>query len=158
MRIRNQAVGLAASLAMSLLAVVPAFAKHAREVNLVQAVTINGKQLSPGRYQVSWDTQSPQGTVTFKQKKAVVVAAPFKLEERPQKYEYNSVVYTVNSNGASTVLEIRFAGSNQVLTFDTSSPSANLISPGKTLVEAGEAIKASSAATAPGLSRTSIAL
>jgi hypothetical protein len=130
MRIRNQAGRLAMSLALVLAVVGPAFAKHDHEVNLDQGVTIDGKQLTPGKYKVSWETHSPQATVTFMQKKTVVATASGTLVERPTAYEYDSIVYSKESdNGPTTILEIRFAGSNKVLTFGPSSPSSSLAAP-----------------------------
>lgn len=129
MRIRNQAGRLAVSLALSLVAVGPAFAKHTREVELGQAVTINGKQLTPGKYKVSWETHSPQATITFTRKKAVVVTTTGTLLERPAAYNNDSILYSNEPDGSVTILEIRFAGSNKVLSFDNSSPSGKLTSP-----------------------------
>lgn len=135
MRIRNQAGRLAVSLGLALVAVGPAFAKHAREVQLDQAVTINGQQLKPGKYQVNWETQGKQATVTFKHRKSVVTTTGT-LVSRPNTTEHDTVVYTVDDNGASTVLELRFAGSNEVLSFDNTSPSGSLLTPEKTALAA----------------------
>ncbi|HEV2350487.1 MAG TPA: hypothetical protein VG028_11645 [Terriglobia bacterium] len=81
MRIRYQAGKLAVSLA--LVAVGPAFAIHTRQVDLVKAVTLNGKQLTPGKYKVTWETHSPQATVNFTRKKTVVATTTGIVVERP---------------------------------------------------------------------------
>ncbi len=120
MKVRKQAgiwiLGLATVLAIS----ASAYAKNSRNVNLAQAVTIGGTHLAAGHYQVSWETHSPEATVTFKSDKKIVATTAGKLVERPSKYENNSVVYSDNPDGSRTIIEIRFAGSNQVLTFGES--------------------------------------
>jgi hypothetical protein len=123
MRIRNQAGRLTAGLVLTILAVAPAFAKNTRQVNFSKAVTINGKLVTPGNYKVSWETHSPQATITFAHKKDVVVTTTGTLVERPTAYANDSVVYSRESDGSFTLVELRFAGSNKVLTFDNSSPS-----------------------------------
>jgi hypothetical protein len=120
MTVRKQAAIWLLALAFALVGSGSAFAKNSRKVNLGKAVTIHGTQLAPGNYQVSWETHSPEATVTFTHKKAVVATAEGKLVERPTKYENDSVVYSDNDNGSRTIIEIRFAGSNQVLTFNES--------------------------------------
>ena len=110
---------------MAFLAVAPAFAKHARLVNFDQAVSINGKLLTPGKYNVTWETHSPQATVTITHKKEVLVTTTGIEVERPKAYDYDSIVYNTEADGSHTLLELRFAGSNKVLTFENPSPSGS---------------------------------
>lgn len=131
MRIRTQAGSLAVSLALSLVAVGPAFAKHSQVINVDHDVTVKGKQLDAGKYRVSWDGQGPDATVTFTHKDSVITTTGT-LVQRPLKSRYDAVVYTEDGNGASTILEVRFAGSNKVLSFDNSPNAGNLPTPEKT--------------------------
>ena len=131
MRIRNQAGTLAVSLALSLIAVGPAFAKHSQVIKVDHQVTVKGKQIEAGKYKVSWDGQGPDATVTFTNKQAVITTTGT-LVQRPLKSHYDAVVYTVDDNGANTILEVRFAGSNKVLSFDDSSTVGNMPTPEKT--------------------------
>jgi hypothetical protein len=130
MRIRNQAGSLAVSLGLALVAVGPAFAKHSQVINVDHDVTIKGKQLDAGKYRVSWDGQGPDATVTFTHKESVITTTGT-LVQRPLKSRYDAVVYTEGDNGASTILEVRFAGSNKVLSFDNSSTAGNQTTPDK---------------------------
>ena len=124
MNVRKQ-VGISMMvLALSLVTAGTALAKDSRNVKLPYAASIHGTQLGPGVYQINWETHSPEATVTFKQKQSVVATAQGKLEERPTKFQNNSVVYSTNPDGSRTIVEIRFGGSNQVLTFGESSPTS----------------------------------
>ena len=123
MKVRNLAATLM-MLALMLVASGWALAKDSANLKLDYAASVHGTQLAAGEYQVSWQTHSPQATVTFKQKKGGVTTAEGMLTERPSKYESNSVVYSTNPDGSRNIIEIRFADSNKVLTFGDSSPTS----------------------------------
>jgi hypothetical protein len=101
-----------------------AFAKNSGQLDLRKAVTVNGVPLAAGHYKVSWQTHSPQATVTFKRDKGSAASAEGKVEERPTQYDNNAVVYSSNPDGSFSIIEIRFAGSNKVLTFGEASPTS----------------------------------
>ena len=124
MKSRNLAGTLMMALSLMLVASGWAFAKDSAKLQLDYAASVHGTQLAAGEYQVSWETHSPQATVSFKQKKGGVTTAEGMLTERPTKYESNSVVYSNNPDGSRSIIEIRFAGSNKVLTFGDSSPTS----------------------------------
>jgi hypothetical protein len=48
----------------------------------------------------------------------VVLSTEGKFEDRGKKYHTNTVVYDTGSDGNSTISEIRFAGSSEVLVFN----------------------------------------
>jgi len=96
---------------------VPGMAKDSKLVTMPYSASINGTQLSAGDYQVSWVSHSPEATVTFKQGKQVSATVEGTVVERPNRYESSSVLYSNNPDGSRTVMEIRFAGTNKVLTF-----------------------------------------
>jgi hypothetical protein len=123
MKARNL-VGTSMMLALMIVASGWALAKDSVNLKLDFAASVHGTQLAAGEYQVSWQTHSPQATVTFKQKKGGVATAEGILAERPARYESNSVVYSTNADGSRNIIEIRFAGSNKVLTFGDSSPTS----------------------------------
>jgi hypothetical protein len=129
MRFRKQAGNVVLGLAMLVAITGSAFAKNSGRLNLRQDVTVNGVQLSAGQYKVSWKTHSPEATVTFKHEKGSVASTEGKLEERPTRYDNDAVVFASNQDGSRSILEIRFAGSNKVLTFGESSPSSETIVP-----------------------------
>jgi hypothetical protein len=121
MRIRNHAGKWAVTLALALGVAGPAFGSESRHVDLGRGVTINGTEIAPGKYKVTWDSSQPETTVTFKHKKSVVTATGT-IVERPQAYENDSVVYDEDGSGNTTLVEIRFAGSKKVISFSELSP------------------------------------
>jgi len=121
MKVQKQVGILSAVLALWLFASLPALAKDSRNLTLAQAATLDGTQLAAGNYEVSWVSRSPEATVTFKQHKKVAATAEGKWVERQNTYTSDSVVYVNNPDGSRTIVEIRFAGMSQVLTFGGSS-------------------------------------
>jgi hypothetical protein len=110
--------------ALAVFSGVNAWAKDSRTLTLQHAVNVNGKQLTPGKYQVSWETHSPEATVTFTQKRNVVATAEATLVERPDMFDADAIVYSNNPDGSRSIVEIRFGGTNKVLTFGESSPTS----------------------------------
>ena len=108
-------------LAAFFMTITPALAKNSRTVAFGYPATLNGTPIAAGHYEVSWQTHSPEATVTIADGKRVVVAANGRWEERKTKYENNAVVYDTKSDGSRVIIEIRFAGLAGALVFgDTS--------------------------------------
>ena len=128
MKVQKQAGILTALLALFLFTSVFGVAKDSRRLTLNHAATLNGSQLTPGNYEVSWVSHSPEATVTFKQRNKVAATAEGKWVERQTTYATDGVVYDNNPDGSKTIVEIRFAGMNQVLTFGQPSPASQATS------------------------------
>jgi hypothetical protein len=128
MKVQKQAGILTALLVLFLFTSVAGVAKDSRKLTLGHAATVNGTQLAPGNYQVSWVTHSPEAKVTFTQHKKVAATAEGKWVERQNIYDNDGVVYDNNPDGSRTIVEIRFAGMNQVLTFGQPSPASQTTS------------------------------
>lgn len=150
MRFRKQAGNVVLGLALLVAITGSAFAKNSGRVSLRQAVTVNGVQLAAGQYKVSWKTHSPEATVTFRHHKGDVATTEGKVEDRQTRYDNDSVVFANNPDGSFSILEIRFAGSKQVLTFGELSPSSELGAPRSetSSVAAAQATKISGSAPA----------
>lgn len=121
MKVQKQVGIFSLALVLFLFASVAGMAKDSTRLKLDHAATINGTQLSPGDYEVSWVSHSPEATVTFKQHKKVAATVEGRWVERQNTYDFDSVVYDNNPDGSRTIVEIRFAGRSQVLTFGESS-------------------------------------
>jgi hypothetical protein len=124
MKVRKQVGIFMTVLALSLAATGFASAKDSKNLKVEYAASVHGAKLVPGQYEVSWVSHSPEATVTFKQKQNVVATTEGRLEQRPNKFETNSVVYSTNPDGSRTIVEIRFGGTNQVLIFGEPSPTS----------------------------------
>lgn len=124
MKVQKQAGILTALLTLFLFSSVSGVAKDSRSLTLNHAATLNGTQLTPGNYEVSWVSHSPEATVTFKQRNKVTATAEGKWVERENRYANDIVVYDNNPDGSRTIVEIRFAGMNRVLTFGQPSPAS----------------------------------
>jgi hypothetical protein len=108
----------ALSLALLLAAGIPSFAANSRTVTLNHDAVLSGTSLAAGRYSIRWETHSPEATVEFVQHHTVVLSTEGRVEERDQKYNRNAVVYNTAPDGTLSLVEIRFANSNKVLTFN----------------------------------------
>jgi uncharacterized protein YfaP (DUF2135 family) len=113
---------LTVTLAILLMAALSAVAQNARTLKVPYSAALKGKQLAAGEYKVTWQTHSPEATVNFMQKKAVVATVEGKWVDRDTKYEANAVVYSNNPDGSRTILEVRFAGLKGALVFGEESP------------------------------------
>jgi hypothetical protein len=97
---------------------IPALAKNSRTVVLARDAVLSGKTLSAGEYVVQWEARNPQAAVQFAQRNKVVLFTEGRFEDRGKKYDSTEVLYDTASDGTSTISEIRFAGSSEVLVFN----------------------------------------
>ncbi len=107
-------LGVALLLATS----IPSLAANSRTVTFRHASVLNGTNLSAGKYNVRWETHSPEATVQFVRHRKVVVSAEGKVEVRSKSYDRDAVVYNTAADGSLSLVEIRFAGSSKVLIFN----------------------------------------
>ncbi len=95
-----------------------AHARDSKDITLHYDATVAGSQLKSGDYSVSWETHSPEATVTFLHGKKVVATAEGKVVDRQTSYSANEVVYNQSPDGKRMIQEIRFRGSSQVIVFN----------------------------------------
>jgi hypothetical protein len=95
-------------------------AKSEKKVTLNQTAALNGAAIPAGSYNVTWSAESGDPTVTFVKGKETVATAQAKWVDRDTKYEQNQVLYSNNSDGSRTIIEIRFAGMSRALVFGDS--------------------------------------
>ena len=112
----------ALSVALLLASGIPALAKDSRTVTFGHDSILNGTTVPAGKYSVQWETHSPEATVEFVQHHKVVLSTEGRLEERSESFDRNEFVYNTASDGAMSLIEIRFANSNKVLVFDQETP------------------------------------
>ena len=105
-----------------------ALANDFRTLKLSYPASLKGKAIPAGEYKISWQTHSPNATVTVKHKKDVIATVEGKWEDRDSTYDRDAVVYATNPDGSRTIIEIRFTGLKGALVFGDS-PSALMSHP-----------------------------
>jgi hypothetical protein len=104
--------------AVALTASVSAYsAGNSCRVNIRYAAALNGTDLAPGQYKLTWEEHSPSLTVTMTKGGDVVVTVQGRMEERARKFQANMVVYTTQPDGSQVIDEIRLGGTNQAIVF-----------------------------------------
>jgi len=91
--------------------------RDGRSMVLHYDATVAGSHLASGEYDITWETHSPEATVSFMKQTKVVATAEGKVVDRGRKYAANQVVYDQNADGARVIREIRFGGSSEVIVF-----------------------------------------
>jgi hypothetical protein len=97
-------LGLAVLLAAS------AFAGTKGDLQISDAVTVNGTTLKPGDYKLQWEGNGPNVELTFIQGKKVIAKAPAHIVELQSPAVNNAAVVTSNGNGAHSLTGVRFQG------------------------------------------------
>jgi hypothetical protein len=82
-------------------------------MNLISAGKLNGTQLNPGSYKVSWTGEGSNVQVSI-QGKGVKMTVPATVVTTPKKSDRDMVL----KNADGTVQEVHFGGKNIVLKFE----------------------------------------
>jgi hypothetical protein len=104
-------------LALVLVTSAPIMAKNAQTIDLTSPAVLNGKRLEVGQYRFQWKSHSPMITLTVWRGKKLVATADGKLIARGTRYQSNTLVFDMNSDGTRVIREMRLAGSSQALVF-----------------------------------------
>ncbi len=78
---------------------------------------MGGARVEAGKYNITWEQQSPEVTVTVAKGKEVVATAKGRMESRQTKYERNMVVYSTHSDGSQSITELRIGGTSSAIVF-----------------------------------------
>ncbi len=86
---------------------------------VTQKLFVAGSEINPGQYSVSWDSGSPDATVTFTGvEKPVVIKVHGKIEQVDSKAAYNSIITGKDPAGHEAIKQLRFSGKNIRITFE----------------------------------------
>lgn len=98
----------------------PAWAKKnpPRPFRLRDAVILNGAQVPPGTYELTWETHSSAARVTLWKDGQFVATAPGAWVKNGVKYSEDEALLRVNSDGTKSLIEIRIAGAARAIVFD----------------------------------------
>jgi len=103
-------------LGLALVLATAAFAASNKgSLQVVDPVTVSGKQLRPGDYSVKWDGSGPNVELSIMQGKKVVATTPARLIDLNQTPNSNSAVVKTNDDGSKALSEIHFGGKKYAL-------------------------------------------
>ena len=118
MNIRKHLGASVMAVGLLLAAGIPGLAENARTITLQHDAVLSGTSLTAGRYHIQWQTHSPEATVQFVRRHKVVLSTEGRVEARNKTYDHDAVVYNAAPDGSMSLVEIRFAGSSDVLVFN----------------------------------------
>jgi hypothetical protein len=102
-------------LGMALLLATSAFASNKGSMNVQENLTVSGKQLSAGDYQLQWQGSGPNVEVNILRGKKVVATVPARLVDINQSPSSNASIVRKNADGSRTLTEVRFSGKKYAL-------------------------------------------
>jgi|HubBroStandDraft_6_1064221.scaffolds.fasta_scaffold04690_3 hypothetical protein len=102
-------------LGMALLMAASAFAANKGSLQLIDPVTVNGRQLAAGDYSLQWDGSGNSVQLSVLQGKKVVATIPAQLINLDQSPNHSAAIVKNNADGSKTLAEIRFGGKKYAL-------------------------------------------
>ena len=91
------------------------WAESKGSMELHHQLTVAGKQLPVGTYTVKWDGTGDQVDLKIYQGKNVVATTPARVVKMEAPSRYNATLSTTNSDGSSSLSQIRFGGKSYAL-------------------------------------------
>jgi len=114
MKFANVSKGLLLGLAL-LLATSAFAAANKGSMQLVDPVTVSGKQLPAGDYSVKWDGSGPNVELSILRGNKVVATTAARLIDLSQKPTGDAAVVQQNGDGSKALTEIHFGGKKYAL-------------------------------------------
>ncbi len=122
MKFANVSKGVLLGLAL-LLATSAFAASNKGSMQLLDSVTVSGKQLPAGEYSVKWDGSGPNVELNILQGNKVVATTPARLIDLSQKPSGDSAIVQQNGDGSKSLTEIHFGGKKYALAIGNESAS-----------------------------------
>ncbi len=102
-------------LGLSVLLATGAFAASKGSLQVSAPVSVAGKQLPAGSYEVKWEGSGPNVELSILKGKNVVAKVPAHLVDLNRSPEDNAAVVRTSSDGSRELAQIRFSGRKQAL-------------------------------------------
>lgn len=99
-----------ALLGLALLLATTAFAAHKGSLTVADNCTVAGKALAKGDYKLSWDGNGPDVQLNIMKGKETVATVPAHMTELNSASRSDAAVVSHNSDGTTSLSEIRLAG------------------------------------------------
>jgi hypothetical protein len=122
MKFANVSKGLLLGLAL-LLATSAFAASNKASIEFLDPVTVSGKQLPAGEYNVKWDGSGSNLELNILKGNKVVATTPARLVDLSQKSNSDSAIVQQNSDGSKSLTEIHFSGKKYALAIGNESAS-----------------------------------
>jgi hypothetical protein len=122
MKFANISKGLLLGLAL-LLATGAFAAANKGSMQLVDPVTVSGKQLPAGDYSVKWDGSGPNVELSILKGNKVVATTPARLIDLSQKPSGDAAIVQQNGDGSKALTELHFSGKKYALAIGNESAS-----------------------------------
>ncbi len=113
-------------LSFALLMSTSLFAASSGSLKLSQPVQLNGTQIKPGDYKVTWEGTGPEVTVSVMKGKEVVAKTSAHLKELERNFGADATVLQKNSDGSTSLNGIRFSGKKVALEFAEETAAAGM--------------------------------
>lgn len=97
-------------LGLALLLASSAFAATKGSLQLSDSLTVNGTKLKAGDYKLQWEGSGPSVEVSIMQGRKVIAKVPAKVVNLNSAADYDAAVTQKNTDGTSSLAEIRFQG------------------------------------------------
>ncbi len=111
-------------LGSALLLTTSAFAANKGSLQVLDPVTVSGKQLKAGDYAVKWEGNGPNVELNILQGNKVVATVPARLIDLTRSSDSNAAVTKLNGDGSKSLNEIRFSGKKYALAIGEESAKA----------------------------------
>ncbi len=102
-------------LGLAVLLASTAFAATKANLQLSNAVLVNGTTLKPGDYKIQWEGAGPNVELSIMQGKKVVATVPAHVVELQIPASNNAAVTRQNASGPNTLAGVRFQGKKTAL-------------------------------------------
>jgi len=112
-------------LSLALLMSTSLFAASSGSLHLTQPVQLNGTQIQPGDYKVTWEGTGSDVSVSILKGKDVVAKAPAQVKELGNKFGSDAAVLQ-KRDGASALTGIRFSGKTYAIEFAEEAAAAGM--------------------------------
>ena len=112
-------------LGVALLLASSAFASEKESVEFSNPTTVAGTQLSPGKYEIRWDSDSPNVELSIFKGDAVVAKIPARRVELKKGAPSNTTTTSARADGSVSLSQIQFRGKKYAFEIGESSTQAS---------------------------------
>lgn len=99
---------------------------HKANLQVFDAVQVNGKQLSAGEYQLKWEGNGPDVQLNIMKGKKVVATTQAKVVDLEQKSNGDAAIVSNNTDGSRSLNQIRFGGKKFALSLNGETSQAEM--------------------------------